>query len=122
MKNGRKMGVYPNSSSPTGTAYCTVSVTEPEAPFAVALIVVVPVATNMAIPVPAPMVATFVSEDVQEATTVEPLFDAEKFTAPELSIAVKLLEPWEVHPEQEMVKPAPPPIITCSPAVPLWPL
>jgi len=84
--------------------------------------VVVPVAMSMAIPVPEPIVATLVLEDVQDAATVEPLFDAEKFTRPELSAAVKLAEPCDVHPEQEIVNPpAPLPTITFSAALPLRP-
>ena len=62
-------------------------------------------------PVPWPMVATLVFEELQEARTTEPLTFALKFTTPELKDAVKLLEPWEVQPEQAIVNPPPPPLV-----------
>lgn len=84
--------------------------------------VVVPVASNWAIPVPEPIVATVVLDDVQEAATVEPLLDAEKFNRPELSEAVKVPEPCDVQPEQEIVNPLPPlPMITVREALPVSP-
>ena len=84
--------------------------------------VVVPVASNWAIPVPEPIVATVVLEDVQDAATVEPLLAAEKFTRPELSEAVKVPEPCDVQPEQEIVNPLPPlPMITVREALPVSP-
>jgi hypothetical protein len=62
-------------------------------------------------------------DDVQDAATVEPLLDAEKFTRPELNEAVKVPEPCEVQPEQEIVKPLPPlPMITVKDALPVSPL
>lgn len=84
--------------------------------------VVVPVAMSWAIPVPAPMVATLVLDDVQDAATVEPLLAAEKFTRFELSEAVKVPEPCDVQPEQEIVNPLPPlPTITVREAWPVSP-
>ena len=62
-------------------------------------------------PVPWPMVATFVFEELQEASTTEPLTFALKFNTPELKAAVKLPEPWEVQPEQAMVNPPPPVLV-----------
>ena len=46
------------------------SVAEPDAPLAVALIVVVPVPTNVAVPVAELMVATLVLEELQVGDTI----------------------------------------------------
>ena len=71
----------------------------------VALMVVVPLATNAATPVLELMFAmlTFVELHVGE-TAVPELFVAKKVTEPEVNDAVKVPEPCEIQPVQEIVR------------------
>jgi hypothetical protein len=97
-----------------------VSVTEPDAPLAVALIVVVPVPTNVAVPVPELMVATAVLEEFQVGDTIWlELFVAINVTEPEANEAVNAPVLCCVQPEHVIVKPPVFEVPTVSVVVPL---
>ena len=65
----------------------------------------VPVATNDAWPVLVLMFATPTFEELHVAETDEPeLFVAKNVTVPEFREAVKVPEPCEIHPGQEIVR------------------
>ena len=84
--------------------HCTVSVTDPLKPLAVAVIVVEPAVTRVATPVVEPILATAVLEDVQVAETAEPLLVAVNVTVPVVRDAVNVEPDCEMQPEQEIVK------------------
>jgi len=92
---------------------------DPDAPFALAEIVVVPADSSVAIPVVEPMLATPVFDEVQVGFTAEPLFVALNVTEPVERLAVNVPEPWEIQPEQEMVRLPPPLVLTVSVVTPL---
>jgi len=92
---------------------------DPDAPFALAEIVVVPADSRVAIPVVEPMLATPVFDEVHVGFTAEPLFVALNVTEPVERLAVNVPEPWEIQPEQEMVKLPPPLVLTVSVVTPL---
>jgi hypothetical protein len=97
-----------------------VSVTEPDAPLAVALIVVVPVPINVAVPVAELMVATPVLEEFQVGDTIWlELFVAMNVTEPEANEAVNAAVLCCVQPEQVIVKPPVFEVPTVSVVVPL---
>jgi hypothetical protein len=74
--------------------HCTVRVTEPVELPEVAVIVVVPVATSVVIPVLELMFATPTLEELHVGVTIVPeLFVAKKVTEPVLNDAVNVLEP-----------------------------
>jgi len=71
----------------------------------VAEIVVVPVATSVATPVLELIFATLAVEELHVGETAVPeLFVAKNVTEPEVREAVKVPEPCEIHPVQEIVR------------------
>lgn len=84
--------------------HCTVSVTDPVRPLAVAVIVVEPVVSSDATPVVDPILATAVLEEVQVGVTADPLLVAVNVTVPLISVAVNVEPDCERQPEQEIVK------------------
>ena len=102
--------------------HCTVSVIAPVAPLAVAEIVVVPVDRSVATPVLELMLATAEFDEVQVGLTAEPLFVAVNVTEPVTNVAVKVPEPWEMQPEQLIVRVPPPVVLTVKVVTPLTPL
>lgn len=81
---------------------------------------VVPVFTNVATPVLELMFATPTFEELHVADTAVPeLFVAKNVTEPEVSEAVKVPEPCEIHPVQEIVRLPLPAVPTVSVVVPL---
>jgi hypothetical protein len=102
--------------------HCTVSVIDPEAPFAVAVMLVDPVVKSVATPVLELMLATAVLEELQVGLIAEPLFVAVNVTEPVANVAVKVPEPCERHPEQLIVRLPPPEVLTVSVVTPLMPL
>lgn len=86
----------------------------------VAVIVVVPAATNVARPVLELMLATLTLEELQVGETIVPeLLVAKKVTDPAVSDAVNVLDPCETHPVQEIVRPPLLEVPTVSVVVPL---
>lgn len=71
-------------------------------------------------PVPELMFATLTLEELQVGETIVPeLFVAKNVTEPEVNEAVNVLEPCEMHPVQEMVRPPLLAVPTVSVVVPL---
>ena len=98
------------------------SVTDPDAPLAVAEIVVDPVVRSVATPLLELMFATAWLDEDQVGVTAEPLLVAVNVTDPVTRVAVNVPVPCERHPEQLIVRAPPPVVLIVNVVRPLIPL